>query len=540
MSQPQPRLRTQNANPSYGKDVCDPLMAAEVDTAKKSTITAPLSTGRSKQWPASSLNFALLLLLLILVFNIAIFQYNVMFSEASNDCNSLTSAKEAALDREQWQPKTNQEELKKLVQQFQKESQASQQELQGILQGLLRHNSEKKQEHQSHQGQDLQEREDPMALVLKKMNVLESKFSKLWLSESSKGLTSVTAFSPSKKIKDPSPPSQTENPGILFTSCCWCFQNQTWPECQNTGLSRDIKSLRSKGINARWIQMPCLKERKSPDIDSPEYSEYSLVLQEAHAKGDTIATTLEGRIYHTLNGGGLRRCCLDAESANVWVEHALSGGNQTHVDNVMQLQNKSSLHTVFQSAGLPHRVPKKYSDQEVRAGNISYPVFVKNTRGVFGTGVYPVQNSTVMKKLLKKIKNTDLIVEEALLGDRPYTHHYISRQTKNGIQISFWCSVYIKEVWNHTGIFVQGAGDANPKPTQIQCNKKDMEAVKKIFESINLKQGLGCVNGKDTNGPGTMKIFDWNVRMCGSLTGDIISDLFNSRNPSSNHLTLVL
>ena len=115
-----------------------------------------------------------------------------------------------------------------------------------------------------------------------------------------------------------------------------------------------------------------------------------------------------------------------------------------------------------------------------------------------------------------------LIVEEAIQSERPLVIYYLSHQTPFGMEVSFWCHIYVKDAFKETnGLFVLGANVRPPGPTQVECIPKDVEVMKIILEHTTMKQNLGCVDAKhDSNG--TIKIFDWNVRMCGSLTPQIV------------------
>ena len=320
-------------------------------------------------------------------------------------------------------------------------------------------------------------------------------------------------------------------PPIIFTQCCWCPKNQTWYPGSNyflDSISGDINFFRrTKGIDARFLQMPCNRKVTGPDLTDPiqraEWERYALQLKEARDNGAIIATALHRRV-------GPKNCCVDAEAANVWVERALAGGDEKQVAKVMQLQNKSSLHDAFVGAGEEDRVPKLYTEEEVKAKKIKYPVFAKATRGIFGQNVWAITNETefdeVMRKNRRVAKSKGIIVEEALVGDRPYTIHYLSwfNPATQSYKVSWWCGVYEKE-WATKGIFVQGQ-DKNPPIKRVECEDADIDAFTRVIEHTGMKQGLGCVNGKDTDGPGTIKIFDWNIRMCGSLRKNIIDDMY--------------
>ena len=320
-------------------------------------------------------------------------------------------------------------------------------------------------------------------------------------------------------------------PPIVFTQCCWCPTNETWyPGGNYDRMSIDINWFRKKkGIDANWMTMPCRQQTKGPDLNDSlqraKWERYAMALREARDRGAIIGTALHRRV------GSRNGCCLDAEVTNVWVERALADGDEAQVDKVMALQNKSSLHDAFVEAGEENRVPKLYTEQEVKDRNIEYPVFAKAMRGIFGSNVWAIHNETELEDVLRKTKKLQsqqgLIVEEALVGDRPYTIHYLSwfHPLTKEYRVSYWCGVYEKEGWKDQGIFVQGQ-DRNPKIKKVECHPDDLEAFTNVIKSVGMKSGLGCVNGKDTNGRGTIKIFDWNIRMCGSLEKEIIDDMF--------------
>ena len=330
-------------------------------------------------------------------------------------------------------------------------------------------------------------------------------------------------------------------PRVIFTSCCWCPANGTWPQCQKGRMTKQINYFRSRGLDAVFVQMPCSKTKKRPDLEDPslskEFYKYASYLQKAHARGDVIINTIGGYV----NSCGAKKCCQSTEVSNYWVEYALTGGkNRKHTEDVFMLQNKKHLRTVFENAGLSHRIPKTYSADEVSKGDVQYPVVIKTVRGFHGYGVHVAHNATHFEQVMSRhISNrqetqkteVEVIVQEALIGDQSYVTHYMTRwDSKNeNVAVSYWCGIYKKESWKGQGTFVQVDGYT---PVRVDCHPDDVQALTKIIRHTKLLQSVGCVDGKNTNGPGTMKFFDWNVRMCGSWNNDVMKDLLVGLNTS--------
>ena len=97
----------------------------------------------------------------------------------------------------------------------------------------------------------------------------------------------------------------------------------------------------------------------------------------------------------------------------------------------------------------------------------------------------------------------------------------------NGKVVSFWCGYYGHPNWTDSGgMFVLGRLDTYPHELQrMECNPKYTDAMRRVLQHTNLYQNIGCIDGKDKDGPGSLKIHDWNARMCGSQSASIVSDL---------------
>ena len=215
----------------------------------------------------------------------------------------------------------------------------------------------------------------------------------------------------------------------------------------------------------------------------------------------------------------------------MWVESLRSDpGNivSKQTADIYKLQNKARLHDVLTAYSYGTLLPKLFRNPQEIAPT-QYPVVLKRSVGASGYGIFIINSA---KELAKEMDISNInsnkneriapyqarnsvgwIIEEAVVGGLEYMVHYI--RTNSGRPF-IKCTVYKKEKWQSAKL-VKGTFDKRPIPSRTKCNMKVVCMVLHVIEIEGIV-GAGCVGFKIDERTNAPKVFDWNMRQCGSQT----------------------
>jgi len=302
-------------------------------------------------------------------------------------------------------------------------------------------------------------------------------------------------------------------------------------------------------MSYQWIYMPCGSDKTRSPVKI--FSEANADIFREKVKK---ATSHRGYNYMVIGaiGGreGDRDTCETAEVAevsNVWLYSLMQGENSVSKSSIKKfgLQNKKNLHDTLVRLGFSQFSPRVYNYPFEMPKSYEYPVILKRITGTFGRGVYIVKSSSELENLVKEgdhaIKQgqrrehsnqvgVDFLVEQAVMNGTEYVMHYLrtSPDFPGMPWTRFFCGAYLKKSWKDKGLYVKGQGDLRPPMQEITCDERVVQVVHATLKAENVS-GMGCINYKFAGG--IPKIFDFNLRQCGSMRGPspLMVTLLNSK-----------
>ena len=195
---------------------------------------------------------------------------------------------------------------------------------------------------------------------------------------------------------------------------------------------------------------------------------------------------------------------------------------------------------------------------------VSYPLLVKETNGLYGTGIHLVNTKAEMDAAIAAVEG-DYILQEAVVGKTEPIIHFVAR---NGKLLATSCVLDRKQ---DSALFVTGRQHDLPPTDTVSC--KDLDKISPLADIVRRivlltgYNGFGCFNFKFTArkmqqndldaylraipalAPDSLerittdfmpkgvrrqfasyaavpKLFDWNTRMCGSHVRDQTMELY--------------
>ena len=318
---------------------------------------------------------------------------------------------------------------------------------------------------------------------------------------------------------------------VLFV-CCADIEAKD----EEVGKLRDLLS--ESNIYVRSHQIPCLDIRGNlPSIDNignlagtrfpkrPAEAFRALV-----KRGFEETVAIQGVFCRPKSGE--EGPAVHPEISNIWVRSLLRDlDNKVSASTLrlFQLQDKGKLHNVLNKWGLQKYLPTRYTSPD--DPSIEFPVMAKREIGASGKGVYICEDREQLKAVVQnrhKTQNHDALfqksipwlIEQAVVDGLEYMYHYV--HTPESKRVFMACTKYVKKEWQEKKLYVKGTYDQRPQPTRTKCNKKLVSALRRVI--VNEKAyGMGCVGFKLKHG--VPKIFDWNMRQCGSMTPLAISKM---------------
>jgi len=227
----------------------------------------------------------------------------------------------------------------------------------------------------------------------------------------------------------------------------------------------------------------------------------------------------------------------DEEIWNIEVDSMLQGEGTVSdaIKARYALQEKDKLHNIFTRLGFDTYVPKQYDFPRVLPDQ--YPVIVKRTKGSYGLGVHIVRSAVelnetlrtdrahLQKREMKKQAGVEYLVQEAIVNTTENVLHYIRTPTgypgKGWTKV--WCGIYSHRSWvDKEGLRIQGYKTKNLRLMRTQCDDRVVQPVLVVMKDQDVS-GFGCLDYKYLKTQ--PKIFDWNMRHCGSQRRKVIIEL---------------
>lgn len=229
----------------------------------------------------------------------------------------------------------------------------------------------------------------------------------------------------------------------------------------------------------------------------------------------------------------------DQEVWNIQIDSMLKGEDivSDATKTRYALQDKGKLYQIFSRLGLGEYVPKQYKFPKVLPDR--YPVIVKRTQGAWGKGVSIVKSRLELDEIILQDRNhlqpndmnkqagVKYVVQEAIVNVTEHVLHYV--RTPKGFPgkgwTKVWCGIYSHpDFVDKGGLFVKGFAYKGNFPTlrRTNCDGKVVRVALAVMEDVDVS-GFGCLNYKYAETK--PKVFDWNLRHCGSQSPKIIEEL---------------
>jgi hypothetical protein len=315
-----------------------------------------------------------------------------------------------------------------------------------------------------------------------------------------------------------------------------CGPGSTHQEVQSIVDKASGSGLLAGVAAVRFSEMPCASEQLG-----------SIGWKVTHGRGEhavqthRVAPASAISFRDKLNGDGCAavavagRCAGGgSEIANVWLESILradsagpSGGAVSAATmRSFALQNKNRLHEIIVGLGLARFSPKVYctayswncSSAAVPA--TEFPVVIKALRMTDSKGIYIARTAREFDAHINASTRSgaEFLVEEAVVAPTEFVYHYMRSQRFDAGRGHYWCGEY-RTPGQESGMFVKGVLRRNATNDErvlygVPCDPQVIDVMVTVMDAEGV-DGMGCINFKYAGGQA--KIFDWNLRQCGSM-----------------------
>ena len=257
-----------------------------------------------------------------------------------------------------------------------------------------------------------------------------------------------------------------------------------------------------------------------------------------------LATHGAGGAYIVVQAAHCEHKVEDSEISNRLLFSLLQpwgnkSGVMAAVERRFALQDKQKLSAILTRLNFGSYTPALFDYPRQQPG--AYPVILKRETGTYGQGIFIVKSAKELSKRFKAVNErsgadaqaqvgVNFIVQEAVWNATEHIVHYLrTPPTFPGEGwVRFWCGVYAKDAWAAKGLWIKGDRDRRPFLRRTPCDTRVLHVLRATLHAERVS-GMGCINHKYSGDQ--PKIFDWNLRQCGSMDARVLEQLLREEVP---------